>query len=51
MNIVVTGGTRVNDQIKKDFSGYKITGTVSGIERTFPSMKCSVAGDPATFVK
>jgi hypothetical protein len=51
MNIVVNGGTRVADRLKKGFTGYKITGKVGDNERTFLSLKCDDAGDPAKFKK
>jgi hypothetical protein len=51
MNIVVTGGTRVADRLKKNFGGYRIKGTVDKIGRNFPLLKCEAAGDPAKFKK
>jgi hypothetical protein len=49
MNIVVTGGTRVADRLKKNFGGYIIKGTVDKIGRDFPLLKCEDASDPAKF--
>jgi hypothetical protein len=51
MNIVVTGGTRVADQLKKNNGGYKITGKVGTKEREFRGLKCDDAGNPAKFKK
>jgi hypothetical protein len=47
MYITVTGGNP-NPALVKN-AVYKITGTVSGIARTFPKMKCVNTGDPARF--
>lgn len=48
VNIVITGGTR--NSLNKNTT-YKITGNVSGHDRTFLMFKCTDAGDPAKFVK
>lgn len=47
-NIEVTGGVR--DNLLKT-SGYKIAGTVNGLARNWPNMKCTDNGDPAKFIR
>jgi hypothetical protein len=51
MNIVVTGGVRPAGEPKKNVGGYKITGQVNTVDRTFISMTCEDAGNAAKFKK
>ena len=49
MNIVIAGGNHPVALVLN--ASYKITGTVTGIDRTFLNMKCVKTGDPARFDK
>ena len=49
MHIIITGGN-VATALVKD-AAYKITGTVSGINRTFLQMKCKSTVSPYRFDK
>ena len=44
INIVVTGGTRNKDHLKKSNNGFTITGKVGENQRTFSNFKCDDAG-------